>query len=286
MSSLAKRLDVGGNDSDEIRILDLSQGIPSESASRSIAVSDQLSPAEVLNLSLTTSLRHVCQSSNSHFESEIKSAQQMLIDPQSFFDCPLSVSLNPEQIGASDEKGKTLFRVDFSSMQQKAAMLESLQQFLSQQTRSSALQAELAIVADELFTNAVFNAPFVSETGLPIDRLQGETEVKMTDGKFGTISIGVHNDQMAMVCHDPYGSLNLNYLLHRIHDCYRHGVENMMNMGTGGAGIGSYVIFSSSTSYYAGVDKGRRTVIACLVPLNMGNRKRQEQPKNIHLIGF
>jgi hypothetical protein len=75
-------------------------------------------------------------------------------------------------------------------------------------------------------------------------------------------------------------------LIKRIHDCYVNGVEKMMNLGPGGAGIGSYMVYSAAASLYVAVHRNTTTIVACCVPIKMSSRKRQELPKNIHLIGL
>jgi len=77
--------------------------------------------------------------------------------------------------------------------------------------------------------------------------------------------------------------LSVNKLFKRIKNCYDTSVgDNINYSGAGGAGIGSYLIFNSSASYFAEVKVQSHTIVCCTVPLGMSSRARLNIAKNLH----
>jgi hypothetical protein len=94
-----------------------------------------------------------------------------------------------------------------------------------------------------------------------------------------------HDESRLMVgCTDPYGSLGIARYLSKVKATYALGAAATMDFGSGGAGIGSYIIFNTGASLYIGVKPGQSTVICCVLPLGMSNRKRAALSKHLHWI--
>ena len=248
---------------------------------KAIGLASATAPEEVLDLALSKGLHHICQKDNPFCDSDVETSGLMIIEPHRFMDLPLSGVLDPQNCSMEKEQELTHFRSNFSKIAEKHSMLESLREYLARISKSNSLHSEIILVADELFTNAVFNS---ARAGKPL--LRGDTSVTMPDGFQGEIRAGVTGGRFALVCTDPFGNLELPKLVQRMRDCYTKGVQTMMNLGEGGAGIGSYLVYSAATSYFACVERGRRTVIVWSVPLNLSLRKRVMLPKNAHFIGF
>jgi hypothetical protein len=254
--------------------------------SNTIAVVNGLPPQTILDLALNSSVRHICQSSTPSYDQDVASGALMLQNPALFFECPMAVALDPEFASAKRERQHSAYEFKFNKLDQKVEMLGSLQQVLTDRGMSTTLQSEVMTVADELFTNAVYNAPVEPGNGPRPRSLSEAKRVVMGAGKQGRLSLGIHQDRMVLVCSDPYGSLELPVLLRRIRDCYVLGVDKMMNQGPGGAGIGSYMVYEATASYFVAVQPGVATVVASCMPLRMSATKRLRLLKNIHLIGF
>lgn len=135
------------------------------------------------------------------------------------------------------------------------------------------------MVADELFTNAIYNAPHVSfaENGPGVARTHenGNTLSLMPARLF----LGADSSRIIIGSEDSYGTLNPCHLLKRLKACYTEGTNVAMNWSVGGAGLGTYMIFRSALAYYAGIEQGKRTVVAC--SFAQGAR-RSENVRNIH----
>ncbi len=247
---------------------------------------NNIAPATILSLALKQEFYHILQTENPFFNSDEKTAKLMLESPQRFFEFPLSSILNADQASAVQEETLSHFKIHFSQHKEKEIVSQALNSYLNTLNISSSLFDQINLVFDELFTNAVYNAPFAH---LPKElkvQSRNDNVIEMPQGLSAKIGIGVVDNQLVLFCHDPFGSLSLPEFIQRIRDCYDRGMAEMMNMGRGGAGIGSHMVFAASTSFFAAVDPGVQTIIACSFPLKMSNKKRLELPKNVHFLGL
>lgn len=246
----------------------------------SIGVGDQMDPGRVISLAVNHGLSQIVQISNVEFDKELKVSALMLQKPQKFLDFPVSAVLDPEHASSEKEKELQLLQIDFSSAKEKSTRLDELRTVLGQITRSS-LVDEICLVADELFTNAIYNAPHPeADQEMPIERT-ASTRVK--SARPATLRLGKSGERLVLSCQDLYGTLQPRALLKRIEDCYRQGTESMINWGPGGAGIGSFLIFNCCVGLYIATEPGKRTVVCCAFPLNHKSRRRDELPKNLHV---
>jgi hypothetical protein len=269
-----------------LKIIDLSSGEKAEITSDAVGIANSLSPADVLAVTMDSPLRHLCQSENPSFDIEMKMAALTISQPENFFKFPLATVLDPQNANEAREDELAEFRVSFTALSEKPLVLEALQTYLRAHIRAQSTLSEVLIIADELFTNAILAAPFIDEYGVQLPIPRENSEARMNDGMHGELLVGLHEDRLVLAVRDTYGSLNMRRLIKRIHDCYVNGVEKMMNLGPGGAGIGSYMVYSAAASLYVAVHRNKTTIVACCVPIKMSSRKRQELPKNIHLIGL
>ncbi len=250
-----------------------------------IMVCDQLTPANVIGFALDLGFTHVCQSSHPYFVQDLNTSARMVLDSKSFINYPLSSILAPAVVNGETEKRLTEFEFKFDQASQKANILKGVSHLLETKKVSSSIQADVVVIADELSTNAVFNAPFVDMENVVSGAARSEENVKMHVGKSACIFMGSDDVRLVIGCRDPYGTLNLMKLFKRIKKCYDTSVAENMNMtGRGGAGIGSFMVFNSSASYYAVVEEGQCTMILCALPIKMSSRTRLRLPKNLHFI--
>lgn len=269
----------------QIQIKDLDEKMSiAHSGGAIIGIASDADPTLLLDLALNQGLNHICQFSNLHIERELNTSASMLVKPEGFLTHPLCTILQPTLANDKNEKNLKQFEVRFSKASEKKQMLDELEKYLRTIIKAESLIDELKSVADELFTNAVFNAPFSRvATGITEEIDRSDSSIVMPNGKSATMFAGVQDKQIVLGCSDPFGSLKIPGLLQRILKCYQDGVANSMRMdGKGGAGIGSYMVYSTSASYYVGVQPGSATMVCCSLPLNMSSRKRGQIAKNMH----
>lgn len=256
-------------------------------ADKVIVAADGLDMGEVLNLSVDRKARQICQLHAGAVDSELNASAIMLKDPQLFLDYPIGVILAPKNLTPETNRELTKLHICFRRTAEKMPSLEHLRELLEQNGRTESLIADAILIADELFTNAIFNAPFVDvKTGFNPGVDRSDESVEIGKGYTGELLAGFDDERLVIACRDPYGSLNLEQLLVRIRDCCIKGVSANMRIGNGGAGIGSYMVFNASSSLYIGVQAGKCTVVAAVIHWKWNTRKRSEASKNLHCFQY
>jgi hypothetical protein len=250
-----------------------------------VGVSENLAPENLLHLATDLGFMHLCQKQGHAYEKEVEAAKALIGAEESYLEFPASVVLSPEKMSAVTERGLICMDRQFNSSQQKREVLEELTKVAQSKGLSQTVIDDALAVADEMFTNAIYNAPFVDPqtTKNPGINRQCE-EVTLSGGKFGRLFLANDEQRLLIGCSDPYGSLDLKRYLNKIKATYVRGPAATMNFGPGGAGIGSYIIFNAGASLYFGVWPGHATVLCCVIPLGISNRKRMQLPKHLHWI--
>lgn len=265
--------------------LDVAGTVPASVDAQCIGLADQLAPEEVLRLATGNQLRHLCQRQGFEFARDLEAAQLMAQAPETFRDTPVSTILTP--LAASVAAEKRLMWVDaaFKGSVDKQNVLDQITTAMASRNFARTLSEDVISVADELFTNAVFNAPFVdlvTQVNPGVNR--HDTHVQFDADKQARLFLAQDATRLVVGCEDPFGSLNLHRYLNKIKDTYVKGPAASMNFGPGGAGLGSYIIFNAGSSLFFGVWPGQTTVLCCVIPLGLSLRKRTQLPKHLHWI--
>ena len=253
-----------------------------ESLKESVLICDEARPEDVLRFALEDNISQIIQETNPLRETEIKSSIAMMDAPNSFFDFPLSTILTPDVITPESEKALRQLEIPFYSSDDKDSILDSIGQYMQSLAGSGTLESDVRLVADELFTNAIFNAGFTEIRG-------GEIRTKkvvLNEKQTCRLLVGSKDDRLVLVCEDLFGTLNILMLLSRIKKCYEEGARESITWDQAGAGLGSYLIFQSCMSVYYAVKEDERTMIACVFPLRKGMKARSEMGKSVHFVSL
>ncbi len=250
----------------------------------SICHLSQQSPLQVLEFALSPGVNHVCQSENPFSGTDTLTAELMQKDPRAFLNSPVTSILTPLDVNKVSEDASLTWKRNFSKAKEKKLALQDLKTEMLKHKVNNSTATDILLIADELFTNAVFNAPFAADTMRSPKVSRSDNSISMKSGDHGTLFMACNEERIILGCRDPYGQLRIENLLERIRDCYKDGVAKKMNFGDGGAGIGSFMIFDSVSNYYAVVEKEKATLLTVCIPLKMSSRKRSEVYKNIHWI--
>jgi hypothetical protein len=250
-----------------------------------VGVAENMPPENLLHLATDLGFLHICQKQGHGFDKEVQSAAALIGQEEAFLHFPIASVLAPTDLSVARESKLLCLDYSFSSSGQKRELLDEAAKASQAKGLSQTLVSDILSVADEMFTNAVFNAPFVdinTQKNPGINR--HADEVKMDVGKAGRFFMASAEDRLLIGCKDPYGSLDLKRYLNKIKATFGRGPAATMNFGPGGAGIGSYIIFNAGSSLYFAAWPGRATIICCVIPLGISNRKRMELPKHLHWI--
>lgn len=240
------------------------------------------STQQMLDYAVRTGCRNYCVSDRVDIHSEVRTSELMINRPQEFLDQPVSAILGtrPGHTGG----GLDDWSRSFSAIREKDPLLNDLQSWLASWLKSSSAQSDILLMADELITNALFNAPFVNKTTFDnpgIDRT--DREVKMPGGFQGQIMVGRDDDRVVVACRDPFGSLNVEKYLNRLLKCESSGFASSINTtGKGGAGVGNCLVFNVCSSLYIGVRDSATTVVAASFFWKWSGKKRAQSFKGLH----
>ena len=144
---------------------------------------------------------------------------------------------------------------------------------------SSLLIDRIMLVADELFTNVIFNSPETLKANRP-----RTDAIPLTTEQEASISIGINQDQIFVCCRDSFGTLDVKKFLERISQCLSDGVRDSIQLDEeGGAGIGSFLMFEFASSMVIGVQKNKQTLIGFTFPTDRRSLIRPRNAKSIHI---
>ena len=139
---------------------------------------------------------------------------------------------------------------------------------------SNRLAMGLANAADEMFTNAVIDAPQEASPQVPRSGTGAERSVE--------IKIGAREGWVGISTVDQYGSLSPKRLLSYLAKCYRGGPDQI-SPNPMRAGLGMYLTLETLSQLIVNVSPGKRTeVIGILRPAD-NFRNFMSQSKSFHV---
>lgn len=237
---------------------------------------------EVVRLVTDQNISQVIQEVNPRFDLEVKASLIMSRAPDLFFDFPMSTVLSPnDEPSYESEKKACLLDVLFYRTDQKQGVLDQIVTAVKSVSPRSSLLEDAKLVSDELFSNALYNAPFVSQKV----KISRKGSISTDPSMAARFLVGADSERVVIVCEDRYGTLDLDSFFRRIRKCLEIGKGAMINEdGTGGSGIGSFMIFETCISLFCGVKRNQKTTFACVFPIKTAYRRRADPRKNLHLL--
>lgn len=137
-------------------------------------------------------------------------------------------------------------------------------------------------VADELVTNAIYNAPRNPDGEPKYARRSRREPVELTDAEVGHLEFACDGDYIAVAQIDPFGALTQETVVSYLNRCLVKGPEQLSE-ASGGAGIGLYRVFQSLSKFVINVEPGKRTEVICLIDLRLTMKRFRQQAKSFHI---
>ena len=237
-----------------------------------INISSNTEPNVIFEKAKKFDIFHSVQEDSFSPDKSINLAAFMITNPQKFLEDPICSILNPNQ--ETNVKINMIFEKDFFKLDEKYSILEDIEKAVMTHIKSGSLIYDVQSISDEFITNAIFHSTSIIE-----DRKE-----YIEQGKLGNIKLAVSEDELLISVTDPHGTLKPSKLFNRIHTCYTSEIADKINMGQGGAGIGSFLVHGMSASYIVAVQENIQTIVSSVLPLKMGNRKRTKLSKNLHIL--
>lgn len=242
-----------------------------------------LDPLMLLAEAVQLQAGNLIQVSSPDMDGELLTTEIFNKDPNFFMKFPLTSVLTPTEHYNPQESTHNFFTIPFTEIGEKQTLLNQMETTMGTLGVRTSLATSIGLVCDELFTNAVYNASYVTERDYTGYIQRDGTRVHMKNPHHACMSFGATEDRLVLACWDSCGSLNIERYLKSVLRCYQQGAQNAMNLGrTGGAGIGSYFIFDACMSLYILVEKGKQTLIAVSFPKKFSKKLREKPFKNLH----
>lgn len=225
---------------------------------------------------------HCVQRARPDFMNQMIASCLMTLRPAAFSKDPIPFFLTGfVDAKATLEKADRNLVMEFQRSSEKGGILDKLRVFLEQNPRLSGI-ADIAIqVADELITNAFFNAPAKKSGERPFQALKRSTDVGLPDSKKPKF-FSCYSDTLLVVgCEDLYGSIEREKVVAHIEkitstEKASHRTESA------GAGVGFKFIIENSANFYLYCEPSVKTVVAATFLLK-GVRANAMSDKHIHL---
>jgi hypothetical protein len=136
-------------------------------------------------------------------------------------------------------------------------------------------------VVDELTTNAIFNAPRDPGGQPRFAHLSRRFPVGLPAGEAGELAFGCDGETFVIAQRDPFGSLERRVVLDHLSRCLQKGPGELLASG-GGAGLGLFRCYSSSSRMVFSVRPRQWTEVVVLIDLRASVRQFKIQPKSLH----
>ncbi|OFZ29066.1 MAG: hypothetical protein A2622_13320 [Bdellovibrionales bacterium RIFCSPHIGHO2_01_FULL_40_29] len=219
---------------------------------------DGLTDAQLLELILYRNFRSIVQNSFQPAPEKLETMKRISVDPGKFLDLDFQLL----EIGSATK--------DFPFTQQtnRDSVIREICEFALLKPESARATKALQTL-EELLMNAQVNAPALRPTN---DKMLSYIKIEYTDRL------------LAISAFDCYGSLDCKKFLKKIEAGMALGLGKSMNLGKGGAGLGSSLIFQNCDSLFLGVTPNRKTRVSVIMPYNVTERKYEGLQRSIHVL--
>jgi hypothetical protein len=150
------------------------------------------------------------------------------------------------------------------SSEGKGPLLKEMERYAEALGVNSRLAGQFCTVADELITNALYNAPRDGNGQSRYAHLSRSQPVRLEQTEQIEIRYCCDGRLLGISASDPFGSLAEDRLLAYLGKCLRKG-EDQVDDKPGGAGLGLYYIFEAVSHLVVNIAPGRRTEIIGLI---------------------
>ena len=244
-----------------------------------VAVGDHIQTSSFLEAFVDNKLSNIVQTSNDDLPYELFIASIILKKPRLFLNNPLTI-LNSQDSSATAMR---VWQENFNCTEHKERVLESIHKFIGRNKSMNRLADNILIIIDELFSNALFNAPVDGDGYRIFKNMERNEKVRFPGNKNAKI-FAVHTaNDLFIGAVDPWGSVDRDGICKSLHKAY---AEGKVDEGSRGAGFGMRMMLDRSRSLYLLSEKGKRSLICCHMRLNISLKKVENVPKQLHINCF
>jgi hypothetical protein len=250
----------------------------STNLSNKVAIGSEVPTDQFLKAFVENALDNMVQISNDDIAYELFIASIIKKKPRLFLNNPLYI-LNSQE---GTETAMRLWQEDFSGTEHKQKVLQSIHNFIGRHKKMNRLADNISIIIDELFSNAIFNAPIDAQGNRLYRNMDRDAKVSFPQGKHAKIFAVHTNDNLFVGAVDPWGSIDRDRICKSFYHAYS---ERTVTEGKG-AGFGLRMMLDRSRSLYILSEKAKRSLVCCHMRLNISLKKIESVPKQLHINCF
>ena len=173
-------------------------------------------------------------------------------------------------------------RYRMTSSDEKGEVISKLETFIDGLRGERQLTDSACTVADEFITNAFYNAP-VSEDGIRLYRDRDRTDPVVLENERGVeFSFASDGHRLAISCRDSYGSISNEQILEQLSRAFEHDKAEV-SQGTGGAGVGLYLIYNYVANLIINVDPGKASEFIGIFDLQATKKEQRTRTRGLNV---
>ena len=211
---------------------------------QSIIIGNNSSIDIIADLCYSRNNNHFIQSHREDFFFELFASSLLLKNPNLFLKNKLlfffSKNNNPFTNGVVEEKV-----YHFTNSAEKHRLIDQIELYISNIKALKPFAQNILTIADELITNALFNAPIDKERTHLFKDLDRKSYVSFLPPKFATLLLAYNNEKFFISCEDPFGSLTKETIKNRFFELYYKNNTTPIE-GHAGRGLGFKIIADNS----------------------------------------
>lgn len=169
-----------------------------------------------------------------------------------------------------------------SRSSEKAHLLEETERFSSEVAIPTRVGELLLSAADELFSNAIYDAPTREDGQFRHPHRSRREQVVLEEGEEIAVKLICDGKRVGISVEDPFGSLEPKRVQHYLAKCFRGGADQI-DEKTGGAGVGLYQVFETLSHVVVNIARGQRTELIGMVDLRPSYREIASRPKSFNV---
>ncbi len=224
---------------------------------------------------------HIVQIEREDFAQELLAASLMTLRPKAFLKNPVPFFLSgfaSEKVLGDPDKHLIM---RFIKQSEKNTLMDWLKAFLDRDPRTQTIRDLCLQAADEMITNALFNAPVRPSGKRAFKDLARNSEIELPTNKAATIFACFSEQRIVIGCEDAFGSLEKPLLMEHLRSMFKEE-RAVVTYSGGGAGLGFRYLLENAANFYVLVDQGKSTLIACGFMLK-GLKSNLTSAKHVHL---
>lgn len=248
-----------------------------------ILIGEQLPLKEAFHSMQQFGLRHVVQTNRKDFFFDIITSCLLLKRPKHFQDSPIPFFVNNFEGDPNHHLSVRSEKFKFFSTHEKAGLLSKVESFLTQSSKTENFKRTILLIADEMITNALFNAP-IDIRGFHIHQGADRAKPVSTDRE-NTLLICHDSKRLIIGVTDGYGSVGEQKVLTLLENNFRYDKSSPREQ-SGGAGLGCKMMVDHCSGFYMIVQRSKKTLVCCALPIGVSSKQAELLPKNLHFCFF